>query len=474
MRIMNWSTLFILVPMLTSAVTFERYYGGHHHQKGYTVHATSDGGYAIIGSTAAAKIYFVKTDSLGDTLWTKSYYYGGYAHIDIGYSFQSLSKEGYIITGYKDSSYSLPPYPDLRLIKISSSGDSIWTKLYGGDSLDIGYWIEITPDSCFIIVGETKSFGQGNSDVWLIKTDSVGNILWSKTYGGASYDMGRVVKNTPDGGFIIVGSTYSFGNGFRDVYLIKVDSLGNLIWQKAYGGDGYEWGHDVEVTTDGYIICGQTNSFGFGAQDILLIKTDTLGDTIWMRTYGGPFDDIGYAVTPTHDGGYAICGYTDSYGAGGGDLYLFKVDSLGNQLWSKTYGGVKEDCGYDVEEVRDCGFIITGYTYSSPNDTLHSDLYLIKTDSLGNVMVEEGFSTQAGWHRPGLFCHPNPFRDQAVITGCGGDLSIYDSAGRRVRSFSFCNSIRWDGCDDSGRPLPSGIYFVNSTHHELIKVVKLK
>ncbi len=474
---MKWWRLFIiLLPFLSLAITFERYYGGFYHQKGYCVHNTQDGGYIICGEHGMGgyDVYCIKTDSLGDTLWTNRYGQG-YIH-EAGYSLKGLDNGAFVIVGLKDTISSIPA--DLYLIKINSSGDSIWSKLYGGDSLDIGYWIEITPDSCFIIVGETKSFGQGNSDVWLIKTDSWGNILWSKTYGGTSYDMGRVVKNVPDGGFIIVGSTYSFGNGFRDVYLIRVDSLGNLIWQKTYGGYEYEWGHDVEVATDGYIICGQTNSFGFGAQDILLIKTDTLGDTLWWRTYGGPFfDDIGYAVTSTHDGGYAICGYTDSYGAGSGDIYLLKVDSFGNLIWQKTYGGVKEDRGYDIEEVWDCGFIITGYTYSGPNDTLHSDLYLIKTDSLGNVMVEEKFSTQPGWDWPGLSCHPNPFSDQTVITGCAGDLSIYDTAGQRVRSFPSCNSFIWDGCDDSGRPLPSGIYFVelqDRTYHELIKIVKLK
>ena len=216
---MGWHKLFfliLLIPVLLSAtITFERTYGG---VTGYEVACTSDYGYAIVGFYALYRdiIYLVKTDSLGDTLWTSLV---SQPYVNKGsYSLKELSDGGFIAVGYRDS-INDPIPADAYLVRFNSFGDTLWSKLYGGDSLDKGYWIEITPDSNFIIVGETKSYGVGNSDVLFMKTDTGGNVLWSRTYGGDSYDLGRCVKNMSDNGFIIVGSTYSFGGGCRALFV---------------------------------------------------------------------------------------------------------------------------------------------------------------------------------------------------------------------------------------------------------------
>jgi len=362
----------VFVPVFVFAViTFERTYkSGSPHNTGYAVQQTSDYGYAVLArcGTGADGIYFIRTDSLGDTLWTNWYS----PTCGVGYSFKIHN--GFIITGGSQN---------LNLLRINSSGDSLWLKSFGGDSLDKGFGIAITEDSNFIIVGQTKSYGAGSSDVWLIKTDTSGNVIWTQTHGGINYDIGRCVKNTADRGFIIVGSTYSFGAGFRDIYLVKTDSLGDLLWFKTYGGGDYDWGYDVDVTMDsGYIIVGSTNSFGAWGQDVYLIKTDINGDTLWTKTYGGIDDDVGYSVAVTPDGGFIVAGDTESEGAGFSDVYLIKTDSLGDIMWSKTYGGSHNDGAYCVENTQDNGFIITGYTYSYPPDR---KVYLIKTDSSGNV-----------------------------------------------------------------------------------------
>ena len=200
-------------------------------------------------------------------------------------------------------------------------------KTYGGTSDDYGYSVEQTADGGYIIAGQTTSFGAGNSDVYLIKTDASGNTTWTKTFGGAYSDVARSVQPTADGGYIIAGYTESFGAGSYDVYLIKTDTT----WTKTFGGTSHDYGYSVEPTADGgYIIAGSTRSFGAGIDDVYLIKTDAIGNATWTITFGGTDFDYGQSVRQTSDGGYIIAGYTSSFGAGFYDVYLIKTDANGN------------------------------------------------------------------------------------------------------------------------------------------------
>ncbi len=168
------------------------------------------------------------------------------------------------------------------------------------------------------------------------------DTLWTKAFGGTNEDYGRSVQETSDGGYIIAGYTKSFGAGSYDVYLIKTDANGDTTWTKTYGGSNIDQGYSVEQTSDGgYIIAGNSKSFGAGLDDVYLIKTDANGDTTWTKTYGGSNIDQGYSVEQTSDGGYIIAGYTKSFGAGSYDVYLIKTDANGDTTWTKTYGGSK-------------------------------------------------------------------------------------------------------------------------------------
>ena len=305
--------------------------------------------------------------------------YGG-DEFDYGYSVQQTTDEGYIITGGTNSFGG--DDSDIWLIKTDSQGDEEWNQVFGGDDYDIGMSVKHTADGGYIITGTTSSYGNTGSDIWLIKTDSQGNEEWNQTYGGTSSDYGYSVQQTTDEGYIITGYTMSYGSGGLDVWLIKTDSQGNEEWNKVYGGTYDDAGHSVQQTADeGYIITGITKSYGGGGSDVWLIKTDSQGNEEWNKTFGGNALDAGSSVQQTTDGGYIITGYTGSWGFGGAKAWLIKTDSQGNEEWNREFGRNGDSAAEHIQQTIDGGYILSGGTYTPGSDW---DTWLIKTDSQGN------------------------------------------------------------------------------------------
>ena len=381
-------TVFLNVIVVRGQTTFQKTYGGTSTDMGSSVQQTSDGGYIAVGITFSFSsgnqyFYLIKTNSTGDTLWTKTF---GGINNDEGYSVQQTSDGGFIIAGYTNS-FGVGNV-DIYLIKTDSTGNMVWNKTIGGTVSEEAYSVQQTTDGGYIITGVTDSFGAGLEDVYLVKTDSIGNILWTKTYGGSNDDVGSSVYQTADGGYIVGGYTKSFGAGNYDFYLIKTDVSGNVQWTKTFGGINDEQSYSVQQTTDGgYVIIGYTNSFGAGFEDVYIIKTDTSGNTVWSKTYGGIYDDEGYSIQQTTDGGFILVGFTQSFGFGDYDTYLIRTDPTGNILWTRTFGGSNGDVGSSVKQTTDAGYIIVGRTENFGAGNY--DFYLIKTDSIGNSGCNE-------------------------------------------------------------------------------------
>ena len=209
-------------------------------------------------------------------------------------------------------------------------------------------------------------------------------ITWDRTYGGSGDDGALSLIQTTDGGYAVAGKTYSKGAGEKDFWVIKLDHQGNMIWDGTYGGRDGDWPYSLIQTTDGgYAVAGLTCSKGAGEEDFWGIKLDNKGNKVWDRTYGGKGIDWAASLIQTADGGYAVAGYTSSKGAGGGDFWVIKLDSQGNMVWDRTYGGSDNEVAYSLIQTTDSGYAVAGSTKSKGAGS--NDFWVIKLDVQGNL-----------------------------------------------------------------------------------------
>lgn len=356
-------------PVPPGNIIWERTFGGKLFDCAFSVQQTSDGGFIIAGAVGGSSVYdfsdvyLIRLNSYGKLIWERSY---GPRGTSYGRSVQETSDGGYIIAG--STRLFDTGNEDVYLIKTNSYGHILWSKSIGCDSLDRAYSIQQTFDGGYIISGFTNLTRY--ADIYVIKTSSEGNIEWTKTFGGQYSGIGYSVLQILDGGYIVAGFT-SLGGDYGDVCLLKMDTGGNLVWLKTFGGKGFDKGCSVQQTNEGgFIIAGTTESFGEGWSDVYLIKTDANGNALWAKTYGGTSGDEACSVQQTIDGGYIIVGYTQSFGSGFCNVYLIETDPNGNKLWSKTYNGTGYASGHSVQQTNDGGYIIVGST--------GEDVYVLK------------------------------------------------------------------------------------------------
>lgn len=389
MKCKFYSLQFILIISLTLLLSSSIYaqdsmwtktFGGTNIDVAYAVEETNDEGYIIAGytrsygTTSGRNLWIFKTDKSGNLIWNKTF--GGNSD-DEGAAVKQTLDGGFIVAGYT-SSFGAGA-KDVFVVKTDSLGNELWSRFFGGTSDEEAYGLEVLPDGGYLIGCATSSSTAGSRDGWLLRLNSSGNSVWDKKIGGLSTDGIRDLKLTSDNSIIITGWTASDGAGaLGNAWLVKTDSLGNILFNKNFGGTDADRGLSVQQTSDGgYILTGYTASSGAGNDDLFLVKTDGSGNQTWAKTFGGTGRDYGNAVKQTSDGGYLIAGYTLSFGAGGDDLWIVKTDSTGTQLWNKTFGGTASDVAYSMDLTADGGYVIVGHTLSS-GAGVH-DAWLLRT-----------------------------------------------------------------------------------------------
>lgn len=320
-----------------------------------------------------------------DTAWTKTI---GGSHDDRAYSIRQTMDGGFIITGYTESFGNSSP--DVWLIKTDSLGDTLWTRSFGGYDDDCGCDVAQTIDSGYVIIGYTRSIGAGDYDIWLLCTNALGDTVWTKTFGSIYKDYGYSIKQLSDGGFIIAGAMFTPIAGGNNYCLIRTDPFGNALWTKMYHNEGSDYAHCVLATSDnGFAAIGYTDIEGGCSRAVWLIKTDNFGDTLWTKIYNPYVDwEMAYAGDYTQDEGYIITGVT--YASGNRfDLFLLRTDANGDTLWRRLFGDPDMQYGYSVTQTHDGGFIAVGNT--RPVSGGSSDFYTVKTDGAGNTLWIYGY-----------------------------------------------------------------------------------
>ncbi|MCD4651168.1 MAG: T9SS type A sorting domain-containing protein [Candidatus Cloacimonetes bacterium] len=415
----------ILSSFLTAqvpAIEWEQTWGGADSDNGSCVDQTSDGGFITFGvTTFNQQGSLVKFDSDGQFEWNQVF--GGNSHIDYFTSGQQTIDGGYICAGTTFLNQS--DRWEFWLVKTDSVGNVEWNQSYGGGDNDYCQAVHQTSDSGYIMFGKTDSYGAGNYDWWLVKTDVAGVIEWTQTFGTGNSEQGYDVKQTNDGGYIMTGSGIGPNNSVYNLGVIKTDPNGVLEWNSLFGTvEESDKGYSVIQTEDGgFAVAGENRSYGAGNRDVWLIKMDNDGNEEWNHTYGGNDTDSARELRQTPDGGFIILGYTESQGAGGYDMWLIKTDALGIEEWNQAYGGADNDMGRSVQITNDYGYILTGSTASSGAGG--DDLWLIKLQSSSEtpnptnlVAVSENQEITLTWDEPLDFTPTsyNVYRDDTILS----------------------------------------------------------
>lgn len=434
--------LFLFGSILTihtlsiAQITFSKIYEKSRLGYPWDVCETSDKGFIIVGQIWSDinhnNVYLVKTDQYGDTLWTKSI--GGTGD-EYGHSVKQTTDKGYIIVG-QTTPFGKESY-DVYLIKINEKGETTWIKTLGGTGSDWGVSLQITDDEGYIISGRTTGFGYDWGNPYLIRTNSMGEIIWSKTPSGSS--PGCSVFDfcvTTDGGYLIAGNTFGFNEGEAGhVFLVKTDSKGDKIWDKIYNNYTNNVGVSVKETPDGgYVLSGVSYQAIPGnpyACVIELTKTDKLGTLLWKKTFSEGGYTFGHSVDNTIDGGFIISGKAINQKNNNTEVYLIKTNALGVTQWTKFYESLGNGYpGVIVKQSSDGGFMITG---NAEGPYTQSNVFLIKTDKNGKTSgIANSLSEKRG---NGILVYPTLADDVVTIlreTGSKILVEIIDIHGRVI------------------------------------------
>jgi hypothetical protein len=363
----------------TKLQEWEKTFGGGSSDWARSIIQTSDSGYVLAGHTLSYSVgedaYVVKIDNNGQEMWSKTF--GGVGN-DAAHSIIQTSDSGYILVGKTMSSYSVGR-DDVYIVKIDNNGEKMWKEIFGGVGDDGAYSI-IQTSNGYVLSGYANPYGSDGNG-YVVKTNNYGEIMWDKTYGGLHVEFINSIIKTSDGGYVLAGSTKSQSAGNYDVYIVKTDSYGGKIWEKKFGGIGYDEAKSIIQTSDGYVFAGYTWSSGAGGYDAYVMKIDNNGEKIWEKTFGGVSYEGANSIIQTSDG-YVFAGRTSSYGAGNSDAYVVKIDNNGKEMWSKTFGGVRQEVANSIIQTSDGSYVLAGWTHSYGAGS--NDAYVVKFNEYTN------------------------------------------------------------------------------------------
>jgi len=481
----------VLTGLLISQSLFAKAYGESDFEVIYCMTRTIEGGFAAAGQDNGDFIVLKLADN-GSLSWARTF---GGLDPDLAWSIIQTPDNGFAVAGMTSS----PPavFEDFLVLKLDSDGNLSWARIFGGTSDEYLPSIAPTLDGGLVVAGTTYSFGGGNTDCLILKLKPDGSLSWARTFGGTDEDWAMSIIQTTDSGFAVAGQAGNIITGEYDFLIFRMDNAGNLIWARTFGGAISDRASSIIQTTDsGFVIAGETTSFGAGNSDFLVLKLDPDGSLSWARTFGGVGDDGARSIIHTSDGGFAVAGYTRSFGAGSTDFLILKLDPDGNLSWARTFGGVDGDPVCSITQTADSGLGIAGYTYNfgaggtdfillklGPDGNypgcVDTCMPTVMTPSLGTFSLTglascapAETSVTLAIAAPSLMvtdvCPPaveernfisgpglilTPASHGFHITGYSGEVEIYDPAGRLVL-----------GKEIKGKtligPLRPGVYFV--------------
>ncbi len=468
--------LFLVSAAFPQSILWNHTYGGDAYDEANSVQMTNDSGFIAVGYTQSfglgrfGNAYMIKTNAGGDTLWTKMF---GGDGIDVFADLIATPDSGYIAVGLTDTPNN---FENIYVVKVDNEGNTLFEKNFGGPQKDVGVSIAPADDGGFVITGGTKSISVGEEDLFLFKIDAAGDSLWFKTYGTPGNDPGYGINPADDGGFIVSG-LYNWS----DAWLLKADANGDTLWTKTFGGSDYdEANFPIQTADNGYIFCGSTSSMGAGGLDAYVVKTDSIGNMIWQKTYGFSGYDEGRRIVAKPGGGYMILANTDSQIPAEFNYYLVSADENGDTVWTETIGTTGgEDRAYDLLNISQSEYIIAGSTFDAVN--LNNATLTVVNDDSAPVGLKEDYKV-TGYYLDNAY--PNPFNPSTTIeysvglsAGNSGSqlttLKIYDVLGKEVAVL--VNSIQAPGqyqVKFNAAGLASGLYFYRLTSGSFVQTKK--
>ena len=509
-KILLTVSLFIITICITAQpIEWQKCLGGTNSDWAESIQHTTDGGYVVAGTSESidgdvtgnhgyTDCWVVKLTSLGAIDWQKSL---GGANFDQATSIQQTTDGGYIVAGYSESTdgdvTGNHGNYDYWVVKLDSTGTITWQKSLGGNGDDEAYYIQQTSDGGYIVAGMSESVdgdvtsNHGYRDFWVVKLDSIGGIDWQKCLGGTVGDGANSIQQTTDGGYIVAGHSNSTdgdvtGNhGSWDYWVVKLTSTGTIEWQKSLGGTGGDAAFSIQLTADGgYIVAGYSNSTdgdvtgNHGSRDYWVVKLDSLGAIDWQKSLGGTGIDEPCSIQQTTDGGYVVAGLSWStdgdvigtYNYGLTDYWVVKLDSSGTIDWQKSLGGWDGDDAYSIQQTADGGYIVAGRSNSNSGNVTGNhganDSWVVKlspTVGVDEITKQKMFSV-----------YPNPASNQITIKATaklvGAAYTVFDNMGKMVLS----GQLKTENTVIELGNLSDGIYLfsIGENNKQTFKVIK--